>query len=214
MEQLNYLLGVEEGRNVLKSHAMRGFTLIELMIGIAIFSILLAVALPEFSTFLHNAKIRNGGESVLHGLNLARSEAIRRNAPVRFQFTTDLTSGCALSTSSLTWVVSLADPTGLCDATPGDGTAPQIVQRQSKLEGASGVTIATTGGSSVIFTGLGRVSGAGITEVNLANSAGTCVHQDATSGTLRCFRVLITSGGQVKLCDPKVTDATDPRLCA
>jgi type IV fimbrial biogenesis protein FimT len=193
----------------------RGFSLIELMIGIAIVGLLLMVAIPEFSTFLQNAQIRNGADRVLQGLNLARAEAIRRNASVRFQFVTNLTSSCALSSASLTWVVSLDDPTtgtNKCAETPSESTTPRIVQKQSAAEGAANVVVATTGGSSVTFTGLGRVSGSGITQVDLSNSKGTCVHVDS-SGTMRCLRVLLTSGGQAKLCDPKVTDATDPRYC-
>lgn len=188
-----------------------GFSIIELVIGLAILGILVATGLPEFTKFMQNSQIRNGGEAVLQGLNLARAEAIRRNSPVRFQFVTSLTSGCALTTSSLNWVVSQDNPAGACDATPSEGTAPRIVQRQSAREGTANVVVAATGGSSVTFSGLGRVSVAGITQVDLSSSRGTCEH---SGGELRCLRVLLTSGGQAKLCDPKVTDATDPRVCA
>lgn len=198
---------------MLKRRLPRGFSLIELMIGLAIVAIMLMVAIPEFNVFLQNTQIRNGGETVMHGLNLARAEAIRRNAPVRFQFVTTLTSGCALSTSSLSWVVSLADPTSACDVAPSETTAPQIIQKQTAAEGMSNVVVAATGGSSVTFTGLGRVSGSGITQVDLSNSRGVCQHV-SSSGEMRCLRVLLTSGGQPKLCDPKVTDTTDPRYCA
>lgn len=189
----------------------RGFSIIELVIGLAILGILIATGIPEFAKFMQNSQIRNGGEAVLQGLNLARAEAIRRNAPVRFQFVTSLTSSCALTTSSLNWVVSQDNPAGACDATPSEGTAPRIVQRQSGQEGTANVVVAASGGSSVTFSGLGRVSVAGITQVDLSSSRGTCEH---AGGELRCLRVLLTSGGQAKLCDPKVTDATDPRICA
>ena len=80
----------------------RGVTLIELMIGLAIVALVLFVAVPSFGIFLQNSQIRNAAGSVLDGLQLARNEAIRRNSPVRFQFVSNLTSGCALSTTSLT----------------------------------------------------------------------------------------------------------------
>ena len=50
----------------------------------------------------------------------------------------------------------------------------------------------------------------GMTQIDLGNSLGTCEH---LGGQLRCLRVLLGSGGQAKLCDPKVTDNTDPRFC-
>ncbi len=188
-----------------------GFNLIELMIGIAIFGFLMVVALPAFTTFLQNSKIKNAAETTIHGINVARAEAVRRNAPVRFQLVSTLTSACALSASSLNWVVSLTDPTGGCDATPGGGN---IVQTKSGTEGTDTVVVSTTGGSSLVFNGLGRVIGAGITQMMFTNPAGgACVHVDATNGTMRCLRIDVSTSGSAKICDPKVTDATDPRFC-
>lgn len=195
----------------------RGVTLIELMIGIAIVSILMTLAIPAFNTFMRNTKIKNAAETTLQGLNLARAEAVRRNASIRFQFVSDLTGGCALSSSSLAWVVSVSDPTGACDSAPGGGTGPQIVQAKSATEGTENVTVATTGGSSVTFNGLGRISGAAITQIDFANpSGGACVHVDAINGTMRCMRILVSTGGSLKICDPKVplyTPQQDPREC-
>jgi type IV fimbrial biogenesis protein FimT len=190
----------------------RGVTLIELMIGLAIVGFLMMLALPAFSTFLDNTKIRNAAETTLAGINLARAEAIRRNATVRFQLVSTLTSGCALSATSMNWVVSLADPTSACDAAPSE-TAPAIVQKKSASEGNASVNVTTVGGSTLVFSGLGRVNGAGITQFDFSNNSGTCEHLDATNGTMRCLRILVTSGGQAKLCDPKVSAATDPRRC-
>jgi hypothetical protein len=30
---------------------------------------------------------------------------------------------------------------------------------------------------------------------------------------MRCLRIRISTGGEVKMCDPAVIDATDPRIC-
>jgi type IV fimbrial biogenesis protein FimT len=198
--------------------AQRGFTLIELMIGITIVALVLFVAVPMFTIFLQNQQIKNAAQTVMIGLSSARAEAIRRNQTVRFQFVSDLTAGCALSTTSLAWVVSLADPAGNCEAEAGDmGTLAQIVEKRSATEGTRNVTIATTGGTTATFTGLGRLSGAGITQIDFSNSTGTCEHLDATNGTMRCLRVVIAPGGEARMCDPKVAapvpPAIEPRAC-
>ncbi|HWD23733.1 MAG TPA: GspH/FimT family pseudopilin [Burkholderiales bacterium] len=209
------MLGYEEGRLVLR-RAPRGFSLIELMIGLAIITILLVLGLPAFNIFLQNTQIRNAAETTLAGITLARVEAVRRNTTVRFQLVSNLTSGCALSASSLDWVVSQANPSGACDAAASDTTAPQIIQKKSAREGSSNVTIATTGGSTIVFDALGRVVGAGITVLDFANTNGTCEHVDAVNGTMRCLRILVSVGGQVKMCDPKVplnSPPVDPREC-
>ncbi|HEX2198176.1 MAG TPA: GspH/FimT family pseudopilin [Burkholderiales bacterium] len=193
------------------SRGQRGVTLIELMIGLAILSILLFLAVPNFSIFLQNTQIRNAGESVLQGLNLARAEALRRNSSVRFQFVTNLTSGCALSDAALSWVVSIADPAGKCHENPGT-TATGIVQKQSSRDGTPNVLL-DADATSVVFNGMGRVVGAGIGTIDLRSLAGACEHEDA-NGTMRCLRVLVSTGGQIRLCDPKVNPgSTDPRRC-
>ena len=64
-----------------------GFTLIELMIVIAITAILTALAVPSFSVTLDNQRISGAAEAVLSDLRWARSEAIKRNTEVRVTFT-------------------------------------------------------------------------------------------------------------------------------
>lgn len=193
-----------------------GFSLIELMIGLAIVTILLVLGLPAFNTFLQNTQIRNAAETTLAGITLARVEAVRRNATVRFQLVSNLTSGCALSAASLDWVVSQADPSGACDAAPSDTAPPQIIQTKSAREGSSNVTVATGGRSTIVFNALGRVVGAGITTIDFSNTRGTCENVDPVNGTMRCLRILVSTGGQVKMCDPKVplnSPPVDPREC-
>jgi type IV fimbrial biogenesis protein FimT len=191
----------------------RGVTLIELMIGLAIMALVLFVAVPSFGIFLQNSQIRNAAGSALNGLELARNEAIRRNTPVRFQFVSNLTASCTLSTTSLAWVVSQADPSGACDTAPSDTVAPQIIQSRSATEGTSNARVTVTGGSTVVFTGLGRAQAGGITQIDVTNTSGTCLYVDPTNGTMRCMRVVVSSGGQARMCDPQVTAANDPRKC-
>jgi len=188
-------------------------SLIEMMIALAIVALVLFVAVPSFTIFLQNQQIKNAATSALNGLTLARAEAIRRNSPVRFQFVSNLTASCTLSTTSLAWVVSQADPTGACDAAPSDTAVPQIIQSRSATEGTKNAVAAVTGGTSVTFTGLGRAQAGGMSQIDFSNSTGTCQHVDPTNGKMRCMRIVVSSGGQARMCDPKVTSADDPRKC-
>lgn len=198
---------------MLNRHYMRGFTIVELVVTLALFGVLLGLGVPAFTTFIQNTQIRNAAENALTGINLAKAEAVRRNASVRFQFVTTLTSACALSTAGPSWVVSLDDPTGACEVAASDTTTPRTIQKKSGQEGATNVTIAATGSSLATFNGLGRVSGTAITQIDFTHNALTCEHADV-NGTARCLRILLTSGGLVRLCDPKVTATTDPRYCS
>ena len=203
-----------------RPRAQRGFSLIELMVGLTIVAFLLFLGVPEFANFLQNTQIRNAAETTLAGITLAKAEAVRRNAPVRFQLVSDLTSGCNVSatalnnSSSLSWVVSLADPSGACNVDPGD-TAPQIVQKKSAKEGSSNVLVTTTGAPTLTFNGLGRVSGAGgLQRLDFKSASGICVHVDDVNGKMRCLAITVTGGGAVKMCDPKFGDTADPRYCS
>lgn len=187
-----------------------GFTLIEMMITIAVMSLLLMLGLPSMNTWLQNSQLRASAEAMQAGLQLARAEALRRNAPVRFQLVDTLTGACALAGNGTNWIVSLADPTGACGALEDETVAPQILQKRSGAEGSPNAVVAAVGGSSIVFNGLGRASGAAITQIDITNpSGGVC----QPAGPMRCLRINIASGGQMRMCDPAVTDNTDPRFC-
>ena len=191
-------------------------SLIELMIGLAIMALLIMIGLPNMATWLSNSQIRTAGETMLAGLTLARTEAVRRNQIVRFQMVDNLTSGCAISISGADWVVSMDDPTGACDAAPSDVAVPRVVQKRSGSEGTQRAVVAAATAGTLHFNGLGRVTSPGgaanMTQLAISNpSGGTCEHVDG--GNMRCLRINISVGGEARMCDPAVTDATDPRIC-
>lgn len=60
----------------------RGFTLPELMIGIAIMAILATVAAPSMSELIASQRVKGASSDVFTALLRTRSEAIKRNRPV------------------------------------------------------------------------------------------------------------------------------------
>jgi type IV fimbrial biogenesis protein FimT len=59
-----------------------GFTLIELMMVVAIISITMSIGLPSFQGLISNSRVTSTANSMLGAYQLARSEAIRRRASV------------------------------------------------------------------------------------------------------------------------------------
>src|SRR3546814_614871 len=62
-------------------------TRIELLLGIAVVSVLLATGVRMFGAWIQNTQIRIAAESIQNGVQLARNEAVKRNANVRFELT-------------------------------------------------------------------------------------------------------------------------------
>lgn len=185
-----------------------GVSLIELMIGLAILAVLLAMAAPNFSAWIQNTQIRTVAETIQNGLQLARTEAVRRNTQVRFQLTTTTDNSCALSTANNNWVVSLDDPSGKCASAPSDTVAPRIIQVRPAAEGGVKAVVAADR-SALVYNGWGQVP-AGSANINITNpSGGACA---ITSGPMHCLRVVVTTGGQVRMCDP-ARASTDPQGC-
>ena len=60
----------------------RGVTLIELLVGISILSILLSVGVPSFSQFSTNNRLSSSSNVLFSSFSLARSESIKRGSRV------------------------------------------------------------------------------------------------------------------------------------
>lgn len=59
-----------------------GFTLVELMVTLAVVAILLAVATPSFADLLRANRIAAANNALVTSLHVARAEALRRGRPV------------------------------------------------------------------------------------------------------------------------------------
>jgi len=207
--------------------AQRGVSLIELAVALTIMALLMASGLPSFSSWIQSGKIRTTAESIQNGLQLARAQAVARNTLVSFYLTDTATAACALSATGTNWVVSLDDPSGACNAATSDVTAPRIIQMRSAAEGSRNVELAAavagTPVSTISFNGAGRVTPIPAAPITIAltnTTGGACALNPAApptipptpSGPMRCLNVIVSTGGQVRMCDTALP-ATDPRGC-
>lgn len=162
--------------------AMRGVTLIELMITVAVLAVGLSLAAPSFTQQIGNYRLRTASESIINGLNYARAEAVRRNSPVSF----------TLAAGGSGWTVAQVSP---------------ATALQSRASGESpGVTASSTSASNTVtFTATGFVDNSVVrlSQINLSSAA-------ANTDTRR---IDIFGGGLIRVCDPAVTTAGDPRRC-
>ncbi len=191
-----------------------GVSLIELMIGIVIVSVLMVMGAPSFSLWMQNTQTRSAAESIQNGLQIARTEAVRRNADVRF----NLTDAGGL----VAWSVDCVNVTADC---------PAGIQTRSGSEGGSnaraGISVAALPSpipaghfnaalaagaglpAGVTFDGIGRVPtanvGTDITRVDVTNAA---------NANVRRMVIVIGTGGQTRMCDPAIAITDNPQGCS
>lgn len=97
-----------------------GFTLVELVVTLAVAGILATIAVPAFNGTIESLRARRATESMVAALYNAKSEAIKRNAFVRVVFTT--------SNSGATWCYGLTKAT-TCDCTTANSCSLDDVER-------------------------------------------------------------------------------------
>lgn len=86
---MNRLLHRGSALPPVRSRKASGFTLIELMVTLAILAILLMLATPSFTEWRRDAQLRAIANNLVNSLSIARSEALKRNQPVRLAFITE-----------------------------------------------------------------------------------------------------------------------------
>ena len=72
-------------------------------------------------------------------------------------------------------MVSLDDVTANCDVEPSETVAPRILQKRASSEGSPNAQITATGGTAVLFNGLGRAQTGSLNTVDVRNlTNGAC----------------------------------------
>jgi type IV fimbrial biogenesis protein FimT len=121
----------------------QGFTLIELMIGLAVLGTLVGLAAPSMKTMLQNNRMTSAANDMLTDLNAARNESLRRRTRIVI---CKSSNGTSCSTSALWtdgWLMYL-DPNSNTALDAGEF----IFRVRQGLP--SGITIAVTGFSNTL----------------------------------------------------------------
>lgn len=113
-------------------HRAAGFTLIELMVTVAVAGILAAVAVPAMTSLVNGNRLAGTTSELTAALQLARSEAIRRNVRVTICGTTD---GATCNANWSRWIVTGADSSAGTTDTIRDNTAPASVEISGPVSG-------------------------------------------------------------------------------
>ncbi len=150
----------------------RGFTIVELMITLAVAAVLLVIAVPSFRSIMLSSRLDTAANDLVASLNTARMEAVKANASAQF-----CSNSATLNTSStLGTACNGAEVGAVMLTTMNAGTASATKMRSGLAAITGGIQL--DGDVQAIRyggDGLGRVPGsstpAGITIADICTSS-------------------------------------------
>lgn len=138
-----------------------GFTIIELIVALAILAILVGLATPSFQRAIAQQRLRGVADEIRMALTLARSEAIKRNASVSI-----------LPQASGDWGA------GWCVLSPGESTCSATSLLASGQDGKVAITALSQHTSAELskidFNLWGRTAGCPQFRLETQANGGTC----------------------------------------
>ena len=155
-----------------QKHNMVGFTLIELIVTMAIGAIIMTQAVPSFLTSIKNNRLTTETNKLVADINLARSEAIKRGVNLMVCSTTDPSAAsptCAASTTwSNGWLV-FADDNGTGDFEAANDTLIRVGLGQSSNSSIGFISTDNT----LTYTAEGLTTSASTIVIAICDDRGT-----------------------------------------
>lgn len=190
-----------------------GFSLIELMVAVTVLAILTAVAMPNFTSWIRNARARTVADALQSGLRLAQAEAQRRTHTVVFFTTNDkaCTTTTVANAGGAYWQIRTV-PNALLT-----GDVAEAVQCGVLTDVSADVSLtSSTNTTALCFGGDGRQTTlANPTNIGANCNAAAAVYNITPSGgsaDKRPLRVTVSLAGSVRMCDPEKS-STAPDGC-
>ena len=130
----------------------KGFTLLELMVTLAVSAILMFVAVPSFVSFIRNSQMTTQANAFFTDLSVTKSEAVKRNARVSICASANGTS-CSGSTNWTTGWIVFTDASGTSGVLDG---SDELLRVHDEIKGEA--TLTSNGDAYVQFTPSGYSS--------------------------------------------------------
>ncbi len=195
----------------LTRHPYRGFTVIELLITVAVVATLSALGIPTMSGAINNAKVRSTTEALQNGLRTAQAEAIRRSRQTAFVLTDQTPAQDATpSLNGSYWYVQVLP------MVPGETVTDAYVQGGQFGAKTAGVTV--SGPAVICFNSMGRAVtniSTGLPGASNCTAPSPATTFDVTkSGADRTLQLQVNAAGKIRMCDKsRALSAAQPDGC-
>lgn len=194
--------------------AERAFTIIELIVAIAVAGVLLAIAGPSFRDFILLQRLKGINAQIVTDLQFARAEATARGMMVTFRL------GTPSADSAQSCYVIFADPTAPpsqncdCHRAPAlrcQGNAVEI--RTVTVPVGDGVTLSRPAAQADRFSFDPIAGGILLPIVEVGAGDGTAFAVGAAVNTERSLRTVVGLSGRPTVCSPSGSIMSEP-ACA
>ena len=195
-----------------------GFSLIELMVTIALIGLLLALGVPAFGKWTADAHVRAAAESLTNAIRLTQSMAIAKSRVTMFALTA-ANPPAYNSTPSGTgsnWIGEINPLAGY------DETASASMLLLKSTEGTQH-NVSISGPALLCFSSVGRQTNLTSSQTSLGTACTVAASDTSPTATTyvvsntnatRKFNVVVYLGGRVRMCDAaKTLSSSNPDGC-
>ncbi len=168
------------------ARAQRGFSLVELLVTIAIAGIMAGLAAPSFSRMINANRIQTSASALQGDLMFARTEAVKRGIWVSVCASADQATCSGANTWQTGWIVFYDKAgNGVFDA-----SVDQLLKVRPALKGSNTIAASVSTVKAVIFNREGFTTNMGTSQVAFQFHT-----SDNFAGSTRC--VLVNFGGSL-----------------